>query len=92
MSVRPAACGLHRQASFYANQWPEGTNVAEDGDDLDDLESQVERKQLPEVVKARALRELRKLRRMSPVSPESAVGNRLKPSGASATAARRSHC
>jgi alpha-glucoside transport system substrate-binding protein len=25
-------CFLHRQASFYANQWPEGTNVAEDGD------------------------------------------------------------
>ncbi|MDR7278828.1 ABC transporter substrate-binding protein [Catenuloplanes atrovinosus] len=25
-------CTLHRQASFYANQWPEGTKVAEDGD------------------------------------------------------------
>ncbi|WBB98338.1 ABC transporter substrate-binding protein [Solwaraspora sp. WMMA2080] len=25
-------CALHRQASFYANQWPEGTEVAEDGD------------------------------------------------------------
>jgi alpha-glucoside transport system substrate-binding protein len=25
-------CTLHRQASFYANQWPEGTQVAEDGD------------------------------------------------------------
>jgi alpha-glucoside transport system substrate-binding protein len=25
-------CALHRQASFYANQWPEGTTVAEDGD------------------------------------------------------------
>jgi alpha-glucoside transport system substrate-binding protein len=25
-------CALHRQASFYANQWPQGTNVAEDGD------------------------------------------------------------
>ena len=25
-------CFLHRQASFYANQWPEGTKVAEDGD------------------------------------------------------------
>ncbi len=25
-------CFLHRQASFYANQWPEGTTVAEDGD------------------------------------------------------------
>lgn len=25
-------CGMHRQASFYAAQWPEGTTVAEDGD------------------------------------------------------------
>lgn len=25
-------CGMHRQASFYANQWPQGTKVAEDGD------------------------------------------------------------
>ncbi|GFJ91854.1 hypothetical protein Prum_054960 [Phytohabitans rumicis] len=25
-------CFMHRQASFYANQWPEGTKVAEDGD------------------------------------------------------------
>jgi len=25
-------CALHRQASFYANQWPEGTEVAEDGE------------------------------------------------------------
>ena len=25
-------CGLHRQASFYSNNWPEGTNIAEDGD------------------------------------------------------------
>lgn len=25
-------CALHRQASFYANQWPKGTKVAEDGD------------------------------------------------------------
>jgi len=25
-------CAMHRQASFYANQWPKGTNVAEDGD------------------------------------------------------------
>jgi alpha-glucoside transport system substrate-binding protein len=23
---------MHRQASFYANQWPKGTNVAETGD------------------------------------------------------------
>lgn len=26
------ACYMHRQASFYAANWPEGTNVAEDGD------------------------------------------------------------
>lgn len=25
-------CALHRQASFYANQWPEESRVAEDGD------------------------------------------------------------
>jgi alpha-glucoside transport system substrate-binding protein len=25
-------CALHRQASFYANNWPKGTRVAEDGD------------------------------------------------------------
>ena len=25
-------CSLHRQASFYAANWPEGTTVAEDGD------------------------------------------------------------
>ncbi|GAA3393539.1 ABC transporter substrate-binding protein [Cryptosporangium minutisporangium] len=25
-------CSMHRQASFYGNQWPEGTTVAEDGD------------------------------------------------------------
>ncbi|GAB2463192.1 ABC transporter substrate-binding protein [Xylanimonas ulmi] len=25
-------CWLHRAANFYAAQWPEGTNVAEDGD------------------------------------------------------------
>jgi alpha-glucoside transport system substrate-binding protein len=25
-------CALHRQASFFANQWPEGTRVAQDGD------------------------------------------------------------
>ncbi|SHN27021.1 ABC transporter substrate-binding protein [Cryptosporangium aurantiacum] len=25
-------CSMHRQASFYGNQWPEGTKVAEDGD------------------------------------------------------------
>ncbi len=25
-------CGLHRQASFYGAQWPEGTDVSENGD------------------------------------------------------------
>lgn len=25
-------CSLHRQASFYASNWPQGTTVAEDGD------------------------------------------------------------
>jgi alpha-glucoside transport system substrate-binding protein len=25
-------CAMHRQAGFYAANWPEGTNVAEDGD------------------------------------------------------------
>ena len=25
-------CSFHRQASFYASNWPEGTKVAEDGD------------------------------------------------------------
>ena len=25
-------CFMHRQASFYANQWPDGTDVSEDGD------------------------------------------------------------
>lgn len=25
-------CGMHRQASFYAAQWPEGTDVSETGD------------------------------------------------------------
>ncbi|MEX2290914.1 MAG: ABC transporter substrate-binding protein [Mycobacteriales bacterium] len=25
-------CSLHRQASFYASNWPEGTEVSEDGD------------------------------------------------------------
>ncbi len=30
--VLDGECGMHRQASFYAAQWPEGTEVAEDGD------------------------------------------------------------
>ncbi|MCO1599092.1 ABC transporter substrate-binding protein, partial [Micromonospora sp. RHAY321] len=30
--VTNGKCAMHRQASFYANQFPEGTKVAEDGD------------------------------------------------------------
>ncbi|MBR7743452.1 carbohydrate ABC transporter substrate-binding protein [Phycicoccus sp. BSK3Z-2] len=30
--VVDGSCMMHRQASFYAANWPEGTNVAEDGD------------------------------------------------------------
>jgi alpha-glucoside transport system substrate-binding protein len=32
LPVLDQECGMHRQASFYAAQWPEGTEVAEDGD------------------------------------------------------------
>jgi alpha-glucoside transport system substrate-binding protein len=32
LPITTGKCALHRQASFYANQWPEGTTVAEDGD------------------------------------------------------------
>ena len=32
LPILEQACSLHRQASFYAAQWPEGTTVAEDGD------------------------------------------------------------
>ena len=32
LPILKGECGLHRQASFYAAQWPEGTDVAEDGD------------------------------------------------------------
>lgn len=32
LPITEGKCALHRQASFYANQWPEGTEVAEDGD------------------------------------------------------------
>jgi alpha-glucoside transport system substrate-binding protein len=28
----PPECAMHRQASFYAANWPEGTDVSEDGD------------------------------------------------------------
>ena len=30
--ILDGSCMMHRQASFYAANWPEGTNVAEDGD------------------------------------------------------------
>lgn len=30
--ITAGQCALHRQASFYANFWPDGTKVAEDGD------------------------------------------------------------
>jgi alpha-glucoside transport system substrate-binding protein len=30
--ITEGKCALHRQASFYANFWPEGTKVGEDGD------------------------------------------------------------
>jgi alpha-glucoside transport system substrate-binding protein len=32
LPILDGACSLHRQASFYAANWPEGTEVAEDGD------------------------------------------------------------
>ncbi|MGC4807138.1 ABC transporter substrate-binding protein [Micromonospora sp. DT233] len=32
LPITTGKCALHRQASFYANQWPKGTTVAEDGD------------------------------------------------------------
>ncbi len=32
LPILDGACSLHRQASFYAANWPEGTKVAEDGD------------------------------------------------------------
>ena len=32
LPILDGECGLHRQASFYAAQWPEGTDVSEDGD------------------------------------------------------------
>lgn len=30
--ITQGKCAFHRQASFYANQWPDNTKVAEDGD------------------------------------------------------------
>jgi len=32
LPVKDKKCGMHRQASFYANQWPKGTNIGENGD------------------------------------------------------------
>ncbi|MBW6439497.1 ABC transporter substrate-binding protein [Actinoplanes hulinensis] len=32
LPVLSGKCTMHRQASFYAGQWPRGTQVAEDGD------------------------------------------------------------
>lgn len=32
LPVAKGECAMHRQASFYASFWPEGTKVAEDGD------------------------------------------------------------
>jgi alpha-glucoside transport system substrate-binding protein len=32
LPILQGKCALHRQASFYAAQWPKGTKVAEDGD------------------------------------------------------------
>ncbi|MBF4163567.1 ABC transporter substrate-binding protein [Nocardioides acrostichi] len=32
LPILKGQCALHRQASFYAAQWPEGTKVSEDGD------------------------------------------------------------
>ncbi len=32
LPILDGACSFHRQASFYAANWPEGTTVAEDGD------------------------------------------------------------
>jgi alpha-glucoside transport system substrate-binding protein len=32
LPILESTCSLHRQANFYAANWPEGTKVAEDGD------------------------------------------------------------
>lgn len=32
LPILDGTCAMHRQASFYAANWPEGTTVAEDGD------------------------------------------------------------
>jgi alpha-glucoside transport system substrate-binding protein len=32
LGVLDGSCFMHKQANFYANQWPQGTNVGPDGD------------------------------------------------------------
>ncbi len=32
LTILDGTCALHRQAQFYAGQWPEGTTIAADGD------------------------------------------------------------
>ena len=32
LPILKGTCSLHRQASFYSNQWPKGTKIAVDGD------------------------------------------------------------
>ena len=32
LTILDGTCAMHRQATFYASQFPEGTTVAEDGD------------------------------------------------------------
>ena len=32
LTILDGTCAMHRQAQFYGGQWPEGTNIAEDGD------------------------------------------------------------
>ena len=32
LPILDGSCWMHRQASFYQANWPEGTEVAEDGD------------------------------------------------------------
>jgi alpha-glucoside transport system substrate-binding protein len=32
LTILDGTCAMHRQAQFYGAQWPEGTNIAEDGD------------------------------------------------------------
>ncbi|GAA3278316.1 carbohydrate ABC transporter substrate-binding protein [Dactylosporangium vinaceum] len=32
LPILQGTCAMHRQASFYANEWPDGTRIAPDGD------------------------------------------------------------